>query len=139
MTGILLAALVGAIVATFVTLVIVYKADTDLHEQLNDLTEYLDALNIAQEEDSARANRLYQDLQHTKERVNADLVAYNQRLKLHQTGQVQLEKRLHNLEFLKADGDRLIELDPNSSLAKSIDRDISEVRDRYYPKENDQV
>jgi hypothetical protein len=56
----LLAALIGAIVATFVTLIIVYKADSDLHDRI-------DAMET--------------DLHTSKERINEDLVHLNQRMK----------------------------------------------------------
>lgn len=84
----------AAIIATMITLVIVYRGDTDI-------TDYLDQLNVAQEEDAARANRLYLDLEQTKERINTDLVEHTKRLSLYRTGQVQLEKRIHKLELQK--------------------------------------
>lgn len=78
---------IAALIATIITLVIVYKADTDI-------TDYLDQLNVAQEEDAARANRLYLDLEQTKERINADLVEHNKRLG-------SLHGRLTKLELQK--------------------------------------
>lgn len=48
-----------------------------------DLTNDLELLTVTTEEDSARTNRLWQELNQTKHRINDDLVAHNHRLNRH--------------------------------------------------------
>lgn len=80
---IIIAAAVAAVVATFGTLLFDHHGRADLQDRIFDLEQDLGLLTVAQEEDSTRMNRLWQELNQAKHRINADLVEHNHRLNRH--------------------------------------------------------
>lgn len=94
---IIIAAAVAAVVATFGTLLFNHHVRADLQDRISELENDLGLLTVAQEDDSARANRLWQELNQTKHRINADLVKHNHRLNRHRDKLVKDYNRLNAL------------------------------------------
>lgn len=104
---IIITAAVAAVVATFGTLLFDHHGRADLQDRIFDLEQDLGLLTVAQEEDSARMNRLWQQLNQTKHRINADLVEHNHRLNRHRA------KLVTDYDRLNAHSDRITTLSGN--------------------------